>query len=233
LGSIRAGLSSHDVAVTSSGLLSPAATRVPSRPAWRDPRLLVGVLLVCASVVVGARVLASADDTVPVLVASRPLAAGERLEAGDADSLRVRFADAEDADRYLPADAGVAGSVLLRPVGAGELVPRAALGPPGDAGQVAVPLPVDATRVPGAVRAGSVVDVWAGPDEQAAAQGATGRTRRLLRGAPVLSVDRPDGLGPGTVVQVVVGIPQDDADGVARAVAGLSGASLLLVARDG
>ena len=49
----------------------------------------------------------------------------------------------------------------------------------------------------------------------------------------MLSVDRPDGLGPGTVVQVVVGIPEDDADEVARAVAGLGGAALLLVARDG
>jgi len=226
-------VSSHDGAVTSSGLLSPAATRVPSRPAWRDPRLLVGVLLVCVSVVVGARVLASADDTVPVLVARGPLAAGERIEAADLGSVRMRFADAEDADRYLPADADVTGSVLLRPVGAGELVPRAALGSPGDAGQVAVPLPVDATRVPGGVRAGSVVDVWAGPDQQAAGRDATTRTRRLLRAAPVLSVDRPDGLGPGTVVQVVVGIPEDQADDVARAVAGLGGASLLLVARDG
>jgi Flp pilus assembly protein CpaB len=206
--------------------------RASSRPAWRDPRLLVGVLLVCTSVVVGARVLAAADDTVPVLVARGPLAAGERLEAGDVGTVRMRFADTEDADRYLPADADVAGTVLLRPVGSGELLPRAALGSPGDAGQVAVPLPVDATRVPGGIRAGSVVDVWAGADPQGGGGGGTARTQRLLREAPVLSVDRPDGLGPGTVVQVVVGIPEDDADAVARRIAGLTGASLLLVAHD-
>jgi Flp pilus assembly protein CpaB len=188
------------------------------------------VLLVCASVVAGARVLASADDTVPVLVAAGPLAAGERLTAEDVDTVRVRFADDEDADRYLPGGADVADVVLLRPVGAGELVPRSVLGSAGDVGQVAVPLAVDATRVPAGVRAGSVVDVWAGSDPQGTDRG--GRTQRLLEDAAVLSVDRPDGLGPGTVVQVVVGISDDEADGVARVVAGLGGASLLLVAHD-
>lgn len=209
---------------------SPPATRATARAAWRDPRLLVGILLVCASVVAGARVLGSADDTVPVLVAAGPLAAGERLGPEDVDTVRVRFATADDADRYLAGDVDVSDVVLLRPVGSGELLPRSALGSPGDSGQVAVPLPVDATRVPAGVRAGSVVDVWAGPEQQRAS--GKGGTVRLLEDAAVLSVDRPDGLGPGMVVQVVVGVPETDADAVARTLAGLSGASLLLVARD-
>ena len=44
---------------------APAVRRLRSSR-WRDPRLAVGVVLVAASVVVGARVLAAADDTVAV-----------------------------------------------------------------------------------------------------------------------------------------------------------------------
>ena len=208
---------------------SPEAARA-SRPSWRDPRLALGVLLVCASAVLGARLLASADDTVPVVVAAAPLPAGERLTPDDLTTTRVRFGDDEDADQYLPAGTDVTGSVLLRPVGAGELVPRAAVGTSGDRGSVAVPLAVDGARVPASVHAGTVVDVWAGPDPDAGVPAR--RTVRLLRGAPVLSVARPEGLGPGTVVQVVVGVPQGRADAVAASVAGLSGRSLLVVARD-
>ena len=208
---------------------SPAATRA-TRPSWRDPRLVVGVLLVCVSVVVGARVLAGADDTVPVLAAAVPLSAGHLLTDEDLETVRVRFAEPEEADRYLPSDAALDGVVLLRPVGAGELIPRAALGTEGDSGQVALPLAVDAARAPADVRTGSVVDVWAGPDPQATRPTST---RRLLQQVPVLSVDRPDGLGPGTVVQVVVGVPEARADRAASAVAGLSGQSLLVVVRDG
>jgi len=218
---------------SSTPLPSPPATRA-ARPGWRDPRLVVGILLVCVSVVVGARLLAGADDTVPVLVAAGPLAAGERLDEGDLVTARVRFADAQEAARYLSDDAALTGTVLLRPVGAGELVPRAAIGPAGAPAQVSVPLPVDASRVPGTVRSGSVVDVWAGPDPQADSRVTAhgDDAERLLREVPVLSVERPDGLGPGTVVQVVVGVPEAKANRIAEAVAGLSGQSLLVVAHD-
>jgi len=49
-------------------------------------------VLVAASVVVGARVLAAADDTVQVWAAARDLGAGQRVEADDLVAQRVRFA---------------------------------------------------------------------------------------------------------------------------------------------
>ena len=87
---------------------------------------------------------------------------------------------------------------------------------------------------PATVRSGSVVDVWAGPDPQAAARAASGDdAERLLREVPVLSVERPDGLGPGTVVPGRGRRPRGAGDRVAEAVAGLAGESLLVVAHDG
>ena len=44
----------------------PTAARL-RQPAWRDTRLVVGVVLVLLSMAIGAKVVAAADDTVPML----------------------------------------------------------------------------------------------------------------------------------------------------------------------
>ena len=67
---VARNLGDATAAASASGGL-PTASDVPAalrgqRPAWRDPRLWIGIVLVAASVVVGARVLAAADDTVQV-----------------------------------------------------------------------------------------------------------------------------------------------------------------------
>lgn len=229
------------VLVSASVLQSPTGRRQSSppavrarRPSWRDPRLAVGLLLVCVSVLVGARVLATADDTVAVLAARDALVAGQRLDADDLAEVRLRFASEEDADRYLAAaDELPIGAVLLRPVGPGELVPRTAVAT-DRAGLVELPLSVDPGRVPASVRAGSVVDVWVttGVGESGAGTGEEVRTERLLKQVPVLSVSRAGGLGSGGLRQVVVGVPGDEESMVAEAVAGLDG-SLVVVRRPG
>lgn len=205
---------------------SPAAIRA-RRPSWRDPRLVVGLALVCISVLVGARVLAASDDTVAVLAARDSLVAGQRLDADDLTQVRLRFASDEDADRYLAAGEQLAeGAVLLRPIGPGELVPRAALSTEPD-GLVEVPLSVDPGRVPASVRAGSVVDVWVAGDGEGSR-----RSERLLSEVSVLSVSRAGGLGAGGLRQVVVGVPSDDESAVDQVVGRLDG-SLVVVRRPG
>jgi Flp pilus assembly protein CpaB len=209
-----------------AGSLSPPALR-GRRPSWRDPRLAVGVLLVVGSVLVGARVLAGADDTVPVLAAREPLAAGQRLEQGDLETVRLRFDSEADADRYLPGDASVPeGGVLLRAVGAGELLPRTALDAAGARPLSELPLSVDPGRVPAGVRAGSVVDVWVAP----AVEGET-EPEQLLEEAPVLAASRAGATGPGGMRQVVVGVPVDAEPQLARVVARLGGDAALVVVR--
>ena len=179
----------------------------------------------------GARVLAGADDTVPVLTAVRPLAAGQTVQADDLGTVRLRFEDEGEADRYLAADPGaVEGSVLVRPVGQGELVPRSAVGSAGE-GLVELPLSVEPGQVPASVRTGSVVDVWVagGAEEPSAAE-------RVLTSVPVLAASRGAGAVSGTR-QVVVGVPGDDEDLLSRVVGRLGGArsesSVLVVARSG
>ena len=226
--------------VSASVLRPSTGQRVPSpvavrarRPSWRDPRLAVGLLLVCVSVLVGARVLASADDTVPVLAARGSLAAGQPLSSADLTEVRLRFSSEADADRYLVAGEALPdGAVLLRPVGPGELVPRTAVGT-DRTGLVELPLAVDPGRVPASVRIGSVVDVWVTAAADDAAGGSDGgRTEQLLSEVPVLSVSRAGGLGSGGMRQVVVGISGDDRSAIAEAVDRLDG-SLVVVRRPG
>ena len=73
-------------------------------PSWRDGRLVVGVLLILASVALGVRLVAAADQRVPVFAAARTLVPGERVEAADLARVDVTLGDAAGA--YLPAEGG-------------------------------------------------------------------------------------------------------------------------------
>ncbi|WP_344047204.1 hypothetical protein [Nocardioides panacihumi] len=179
---------------------APAAQRV-QRAGWRDPRLWVGVAIVAASVVVGARVLASADDTVPVWTAVGDLAAGAPLAAGDLEQHRVRFADADVLRDYYSGTASPPRGVLLRGLGAGELLPRAAVGTATQSGTVQVPLAVDPEQVPPSVGAGSVVDVYLLGDAEPA----------LAAASVVDAPDVQDSFVVSGKRQLVLAVPEDDA----------------------
>ena len=165
----------------------PPATRATT-PGWRDPRMWVGIAIVAVSVVAGARLLAAADDTVAVWAVDSDLGPGDQLSEDDLVSQRVHFSDDNDFGRYfgvhdeLPADLE-----LTRGVGAGELLPRAAVGAPGESDQLQVRIAVDNEQVPAAVDAGSLVHVFLVP--------ATGGGKGSPTGEPALEavtvVDAP------------------------------------------
>ena len=168
----------HDGAVSLSTEPRARGAEVPGSPPatrhragfWRDPRLVVGVALVAVSALLGATLLGGADATVGVWAARDALARGQTVGPDDLVRREVRFADQADADRYVSAGSPLPdGAVLLRDVGPGELLPRAALGAGRGAGQVEVPLSVPAEAVPATRATGSVVDVWVTADPSLAA----------------------------------------------------------------
>jgi hypothetical protein len=212
---------------------SPAALRA-RRPSWRDPRLVLGVVLLCASVLAGARILDGADETVAVLAVRAPLAAGQVIEPAELTTVRLRFADEKDADRYLPGGSELGEVVALRPLGAGELLPRDAVGGGGAAVLTELPLTLRAGRVPAAVQVGSSVDVWAAePARESLSATERPEAELLLSDVPVLSTGRSSGAVGGGLRQVVVGVPGSDEPQMARVVARLSEDALLLVRRPG
>jgi hypothetical protein len=144
------------------GGLVPSAVR-SSSPSWRDPRLWVGVSIIAASVLVGTRVLASADDTVQVWAVGADVEPGERLTEADLEAQRLRFADGGDLGRYYEVGADLPGDLtLVRGLGAGELLPRSAIGAVDGADTVTISLAV--MGAPRGIGAGSVVDVYVSGD---------------------------------------------------------------------
>lgn len=211
---------------------APAATR-SRRPGWRNPRLILGLLLVATSVVVGARLMAAADDTVGVWVVARDLPAGTTLEDGDVERRQIRFPDTDTADSYLAAaDELPDPATLNRPVAAGELLPRAALATDDGPELVEVPISVAADDLPATVRQGSVVDIWVAPKVSAVA-GAKVKAVPVLTDVVVVAVPRvSDSLAPASTRQVIVGVPADRSDDLGAALGGMSDGRVV-VARKG
>lgn len=185
----RARAAPANVAGSTPGM----ATRVHG-PRWRDPRLLVGVLLVLVSVVVGARLFASGDDTTRVWVAARDLDVGRVLTADDLQRADVRLLDT--SARYVSGSSRPVGYVLTRAVGDGELLPKAALVAPGKAAERRmVTVPVHRGHLPPNLRGGERVDVFGTPPAQGTQ---TSEPRLVVSGAVVSNVDKGGGgLGAG------------------------------------
>jgi len=137
----------------------PAPARRLAAPSWRDPRLLVGLVLVLASVLLGARAVAAAGRTTEVFAAATTLGVGGSVTPEQLRVVRVHV-DAATAAAYVPADRPPpTGAVVLRALAPGELLPRSALGRTADLTSRPVTLPLPA-EPPQGVATGSQVDVW-------------------------------------------------------------------------
>jgi len=65
------------------------------KPSWKDPRLLLGLLLVLLSTVGTISLVAGLDRGVEVYVARKGIPVGERLTADDFDRVTVRLGNVE------------------------------------------------------------------------------------------------------------------------------------------
>lgn len=205
---------------------SPVAQRLTAGR-WRDPRLWVGLVLVAASVLVGARLLAAADDTVAVWAAARDVGAGAPLTRDALVVEQVRFADASTARQYLPAgEPPPAGAVLGRDLVAGELLGRAALGT-GHGAAFELPVVVGAAGAPEDLHVGDVVDVWVGPQ---AGSGSATPARQMLTAVPVVGAARSSGpFGEAATRQVLLGIGANTTERLGPLLGQMSSGSVVLV----
>lgn len=163
---------------------SPPARRF--RPAsWTDRRLVVGILLVVGSLVGVVAVVATADDSVAVWGVRADLAPGMTVTADDVGLEQVRL---PSTSAYLGDDANPVGSVVVRAVSAGELLPAVAV----VAADVApdrrlVTVPVERHHLPQDLARGERVDVYL--VERDAIGGAVGDPRLVLAAATVDAVE--------------------------------------------
>lgn len=128
-----------------------------SRPRWLNIRVVGGILLVVAAVVVGARVIGASSQTSAVWAAERNLAAGTVLVGTDLTAVEVNLGD--NSGLYLgPAGTSPVGMTVLTPIAAGELLPASAIDRPS-AGRV-VAIAVAPENMPPGVDHGSTIDLY-------------------------------------------------------------------------
>lgn len=184
---------------------APAARRLRTA-GLGDLRLWLGIALVVVAMIVGASVMTAGSDTVLVMRAGHDLSVG----SVPVDLVPVAVNRTAAGDAYLPGDLGsgdpTAGAVLVRPVRAGELVPRSALGPPVSEPMRQVTVPVDPVHAPPGLRAGDLVDVWASAPATSAEPSRVPRT--VVRDVTVVAVSA-ESLGVGGELAVVLAVAED------------------------
>jgi hypothetical protein len=172
------------------------------KPSWKDPRLLLGVLLVLASVAGVVSLVGAADQTTEVYAAKGPIAVGEKLTGDNVNRVKVRLGDVES--RYVTAESGLPeGLVALQRIGPDQLVPKESLGKADALNRKPVAINID-EALPEQATAGSRVDAWVAlPD----ARNGFGEPKLLLPGAEIAEVTPGSttlGSSRSTVVLVLV-----------------------------
>ena len=194
--------------LTGTAPLGAVAPRL-RRPSWRDPRLLVGLVLLLTSVALGARVVALADHTEPMYAARTTLPTGTPLTLEALKVVRVRLTGTEaaylDAKRPIPP-----GQVLIRTVGPGELVPLTSIAPADQILARPVNIPIDG-EPPAGLAPGGLVDLWASAKRQDAVGGGYEEPERIARTVEVYNVRTPgSGLSASRTASVEVLLPSEE-----------------------
>lgn len=169
---------------------------------WFDPRLVIGLVLIAASVAGVLGIVSSADSSVSVLTARDSLAPGDRIDESDLVATSVRIAGAGDL-YLLPGDVPDGGLVVTKAVGEGELVPTSAVGLTAGTRFASVVLTVNG-QLPGSVESGATVDVWAARKGELSSFGAPSV---IVSGATVVRVIESEGLvtsGESTTLELLV-----------------------------
>lgn len=182
-------------------------------PRMRDPRVLVGIILVIASLLGTWAVVTRVANTVTVWAASKPLASGSTIDQDSLTAVEVRLPDTEDkyvrADQSSPVGMSVTGSVA-----AGELVPASVLVDPArlEGRVIALDIP---GHLPQTVQVGAFVDVWATDTKEEEAQ-----PIEVLSRAHVHAVGRDEGGFTSTAgTRLEIYVPNDKLQQVLEVVA--------------
>lgn len=169
---------------------SPASANAPLRlrkPSWKDPRLLVGMLLVCVSIVGVIALVESADKTVGVYAARVDLPVGAELSEENFRVVPVRLGEVEGSYRTV-SDGLPDNAVARRLISAGELLPASGVGAADALERKPVGLTIE-DPLPTGTATGDRVDVWVSPRGEGNEFGAP---KLLLEGAEIYDYTEED-----------------------------------------
>lgn len=160
---------------------------------WKDPRLAAGLALVAGGGLAGALLLGG-DDTVPILRARQPIAAGSVLETSQfaADELPERVGDG-----YLRLGEIPDGALAAYSLEAGDLLAGSAVVGGDERVDLSVPL---LANPPSTMGVGSTVSVWR---VRTAQFDTDAEASQIAAGAVVVAIEEPSSLS-GVLAQIRV-----------------------------
>ena len=179
-----------------------------------DPRFVIGLLLVAASVGGVLTIVSTADSTIRVYTTRDAIAPGDRITSGDLIEVSVRL---PASDLYLlPGDIPDDGLVVVKAVAEGELVPTSAVGLVAGLRVASIVVTV-AGQLPASVGPGSTVDLWAASQQET---NTFGPPSVIVPGAMVVRQLESDGLvSSGDVSSLELLVPRSKIARVLEAIA--------------
>lgn len=156
-------------------------TRRLSFSRWKDPRLAVGLILICVSAVAGG-FLMRGPETRAVYRASESVVPGTVV--ADAD-LAIVDVPVSLAAGYVGPQDGVSEERISQVVGAGEMVTGRALSPSTTTGRTQIVIPL-LSPAPAGLGRGSVGELWRIGQEQAG--GASATAERIADDVVIVSI---------------------------------------------
>ncbi|MFP3578277.1 SAF domain-containing protein [Arthrobacter sp. SIMBA_036] len=181
---------------------SPVVASRLKRPSWKDPRLLMGILLVLLALAGVIALVGAADHTAQVYIAREDISVGQVITEADLSVAKVRLNDV--ASSYVSVEDGLAsGKVALQRIAKNQLLPRASLGQPDALDRKPVAITIEET-LPSQAVPGARVDVWVA---MPGVKSAFDEPELLLPGAEIAQVTSASaslGGSKSTVVLVLV-----------------------------
>lgn len=194
----------------------PAPREIPGRryrTAWFDPRFIIGLVLVVASIGGVLLLLGTLDRTVTVYAAKADLSVGDRVSATDLETRSVRMGSTTSLyinERDLPKD----GVVVMRNIAKGELVPASATSKSTEIEMAPVVLRIEG-EVSNRVKTGATVDIWVSAKNGTSGYGSP---TVAVTGATVVRVIENGSLSPENGSHSVeVLVPKEDVGSILEA----------------
>lgn len=206
----------------------PESVRRLRKPTVKDPRLIVGVLLVAVSVWLGVWAVNDAQGLAIAYVARTPILAGQPVTQDNLEAIEVNLTSA--GDQYLTAPISSSETMYAtKSVEVGELVPSAVLQSAADYTTRVLPVSTNA-QLPESAGVGTTVDLWATPGKSAAPEAQPVLVAESLIVNELPASSSAFSASRGQTVHVVV--PEDLVSAVLAATAGDSALSLLMRPQD-
>lgn len=176
-----------------------------SRSVWRDPRFLLGVALIIASVSLTTWIVNRATEGDELYRLNANIALGQPILTNQLVPVEARTT----SDAYVRVGALPEEAIATRSLSKGELLPTAAVSSTAQSGRRQVVIDV-ASRIPSSVTIGDRVEIWSVRNESVIGEPA-GEPIVLTREAVILTVTESEaGLGVEHLRSVEVSVPEAD-----------------------